>query len=121
MEKIVVDAEMLRAWAEILAPVDFTEDDLALDAIRAVPAGGHHFGTAHTLERYQSAFHRPILSDWSNFENWTDAGSRTATDRASDVWKRLRAGYEPPPLDPAVAEAVDAFVARRAEAIGAGG
>jgi trimethylamine--corrinoid protein Co-methyltransferase len=121
MEKIVVDAEMLRAWAEILAPVDFTEDDLALDTIRAVPAGGHHFGTAHTLERYQSAFHRPILSDWSNFENWTDAGSRTATDRASDVWKRLRAGYEPPPLDPAVAEAIDAFVARRAEAIGAGG
>jgi trimethylamine--corrinoid protein Co-methyltransferase len=121
MEKIVVDAEMLRGWAEILAPVDFTDDDLALASIRDVPAGGHHFGTAHTLERYQSAFYRPILSDWSNYENWTDAGSRTATDRASEIWKRLRDGYEAPPLDTAVADAVDDYVARRTAAIRAGG
>ena len=34
LEKIVVDAEMLRGWAEILKPVDFSDDDLGLDAIR---------------------------------------------------------------------------------------
>jgi trimethylamine--corrinoid protein Co-methyltransferase len=121
MEKIVVDAEMLRGWAEILSPLDFTDEDLAVASIREVPAGGHHFGTAHTLARYQTAFHRPILADWSNFENWTDGGSQTATERATGVWKRLRDGYVPPSLDPAVAEAVDDYVARRSEAILAGG
>jgi trimethylamine---corrinoid protein Co-methyltransferase len=80
MEKIVVDAEMLRGWAEILQPVEFTDDDLALDAIKRGRAGGHHFGTPHTLARYETAFYRPILSDWSNFENWTDAGVREAVD-----------------------------------------
>ena len=113
LEKIVVDAELLRNWAEILRPVSFSEDDLAVDAIKGVAAGGHFFGEAHTLARYEAAFYRPLLSDWSNFENWTDAGSRNATERATGIWKKTLADYVPPPLDPAVQEAIDAYVARR--------
>ncbi len=37
---------------------------------RAFEPGGHFFGSAHTLARYETAFYRPLLSDWSNFENW---------------------------------------------------
>lgn len=115
LEKIVVDAEMLRSWAECLKPIEFSHDDIAVAAIRGVQPGGHYFGEAHTLARYESAFYRPILSDWSNFENWTEAGSRNATERATAVWKQMLAEYQPPPLDPAVKEAVEAFVARRSE------
>jgi trimethylamine---corrinoid protein Co-methyltransferase len=113
LEKIVVDAELLRNWAEILKPVSFSDDDLAVDAIKGVAAGGHFFGAPHTLARYQTAFYRPLLSDWSNFENWRDAGSHSATERATVIWKKLLADYQPPPLDPAVREAIAAFVARR--------
>src|ERR1700756_2492695 len=113
LEKIVVDAELLRNWAEILKPVSFSDDDLAVDAIKETAAGGHFFGAAHTLARYQSAFYRPLLSDWSNFENWRDAGSRSATERATGIWKKLPADYAPPPLDPAVSEAIAAYVGRR--------
>jgi trimethylamine---corrinoid protein Co-methyltransferase len=113
LEKIVVDAELLRNWAEILKRVSFSDDDLAVDAIKEVAAGGHFFGAPHTLARYESAFYRPLLSDWSNFENWRDAGSRTATERATGIWKRLLADYVPPPLDPAVREATAAYVERR--------
>jgi trimethylamine---corrinoid protein Co-methyltransferase len=118
LEKIVVDAELLRNWAEILKPLDFSDDDLAVDAIKGIAAGGHFFGAAHTLARYQSAFYRPLLSDWSNFENWTDAGARNATQRATLIWKKLLAGYVPPPLEPAVKEAIAAYVARRRQEIG---
>jgi trimethylamine--corrinoid protein Co-methyltransferase len=113
LEKIVVDAELLRNWAEILKPVTVSDDDLAVDAIKEIAAGGHFFGSAHTLQRYESAFYRPLLSDWSNFENWRDAGSRTATERATGIWKTLLAEYVPPPLDPAVREAIADYVARR--------
>ncbi len=118
MEKIVLDAEVLRGWAEILKPFDFTDDDLALDAIGAVAAGGHFFGSPHTLARYETAFHRPLVSDWSNYENWRDGGGKTATERALAVWKRARDEYVPPPLDPAVAEELDAYVARRKAELG---
>lgn len=118
MEKIIVDAEMLRGWAEILKPLAFSDDDMGLDAIREVAPGGHHFGTAHTLARYQTAFYQPLLSDWSNFENWSDAGGRNATERAGELWRKLRDEYVAPPLDPAIGEAVDAYVARRKAEIG---
>jgi trimethylamine--corrinoid protein Co-methyltransferase len=113
LEKIIVDAELLRSWAEILKPVHFNDDDLAVEAIKGVAAGGHFFGEAHTLARYESAFYRPLLSDWSNFENWTQAGARSATERATDIWKRMLSEYVPPPLDPAVREAIGAYVERR--------
>jgi trimethylamine---corrinoid protein Co-methyltransferase len=118
LEKIVVDAELLRNWAEILKPIDFSDDDLAVDAIKETAAGGHFFGSAHTLARYERAFYRPLLSDWSNFENWKQAGARNATDRATLIWKKLLAEYAPPPLDPAVREAIDAYVQRRRQELG---
>jgi trimethylamine--corrinoid protein Co-methyltransferase len=119
LEKIVVDAEMLRGWAEVLKPVAFDDDDLAVDAIKGVEPGGHFFGTAHTLARYEHAFHRPLLSDWSNYESWVEAGSRDATHRATGIWKRLLAEYTPPPLDLAVREALDDYIARRCGELGA--
>lgn len=115
LEKIVVDAELLRGWAELLRPIAFDDDDLALATIAAVPPGGHFFGTAHTLARYETAFYRPLLSDWSSFESWAEAGSRDATQRATALWQRLLAEYAAPPLDPAVREALEAYVARRSE------
>lgn len=118
LEKIVVDAEMLRNWAQMLAPVEFSEDDLAVDAIKAVDAGGHFFGSPHTMARYETAFYRPLLSDWTNFENWTDAGARNATERATGIWKKLLEEYSPPPLEADVKEAIDAYVAKRTEEIG---
>jgi len=118
LEKIVVDAELLRSWAEILQPIAFTDDDLAVDAIKGVEPGGHFFGTAHTLARFEQAFYRPLLSDWSNFENWSEAGAKDATRRATDAWKRLLAEYSPPPLDAAVREAVDEYIVRRSAELG---
>ncbi len=113
LEKIVVDAELLRNWAEILKPLSFDEEDLAVQAIKEVAVGGHFFGSAHTLARYESAFYRPLLSDWSSFESWTEAGSRNATERATGIWKKLLSEYSPPPLDPAIREAIGAYVLRR--------
>ena len=58
---------------------------------------------------------RRSLSDWRNFETWHDDGAIDATRRANRIWKELLAAYEPPPMDPAVAEEIAAFVARRKE------
>ena len=38
-----------------------------------------------------AAFYEPLVSDWSNFGQWTEAGSRDATQRANETWKRVLA------------------------------
>ncbi len=112
-EKLILDAELLQMMAEVLQPLVVDEASLGFDAIADVGPGGHFFGTAHTLERYETAFYQPLLSDWRNFETWQADGARTATERANVIWKQLLAAAVPPPMDPAVTEALDAFVARR--------
>ena len=112
-EKFIIDAEMVQMMQAFLKPLDTSEEELGLDAIAEVGPGGHFFGCDHTMARYETAFYRPMLSDWRNFENWRDAGAVETSDRATRIWKQLLADYEAPPLDPAIAEELDAFVARR--------
>ncbi|MEA2608401.1 MAG: trimethylamine---corrinoid protein Co-methyltransferase [Chloroflexota bacterium] len=112
-EKLILDAEILQMMSEVLQPVVVDEASLGLDAIAEVGPGGHFFGSAHTLERFETAFYRPILSDWRNYETWAEDGARSATQRANGIWKQLLAESEPPPLDQAAAEAIAEFVARR--------
>jgi trimethylamine--corrinoid protein Co-methyltransferase len=112
-EKLILDAEILQMMSEVLAPIRVDEAELGVEALAEVGPGGHFFAAPHTLERYETAFYQPLISDWRNFETWQEDGSLTATQRANRVWKQLLAEYEPPPLDPAVADALDAFVARR--------
>ena len=112
-EKLILDAELLQQMAEVLVPFPVDDASLGLDAIAEVGPGGHFFGTAHTLERFETAFYQPMLSDWRNFETWQEDGERTATQRANRIWKQLLAEYVPPPLGPGAAEALDDFVDRR--------
>ncbi len=118
-EKFIVDVDLLQMVAELLTPLDVSEAGLGLDAIRDVGPGGHYFGTAHTLERFETAFYAPIISDWRNFETWAEAGSPTAIQKANAVWQKELAAYERPAMDPAIEEELDAFVAKRKEQGGA--
>ena len=119
-EKFILDVEILQNVAEFLKPIEFTEDDLGFDAIASVGTGGHFFGAAHTMARYETAFYRPMLSDWSNHGAWTAAGSKDALTRATELWQRALAEYQEPELPEDRREALDAYVARRKEEIGDG-
>jgi len=112
-EKVIIDAEMLQMMAEMMKPLEFNDAEFGLSAMEEVGPGGHYFGCAHTMERYETAFYSPILSDWQNFENWEEAGSLDATTRAHKIYKQLLADYQPPAMDPAIAEELDQFVERR--------
>jgi trimethylamine--corrinoid protein Co-methyltransferase len=119
-EKFLVDIEILQTMSEFLQPLQVNEDELAFSAIEEVGPGGHFFGAAHTLERYERAFYAPILSDWRNFENWQLAGAEDATTRANRLWKQALSEYQPPPLEEDRADELAAFVARRKEEGGVG-
>lgn len=112
-EKLILDAEMLQMMAEYLRPIEVNDDELALDAIVEVGPGGHHFGTSHTLARYETAFYAPIVSNRQNYEAWEEAGSIDSGARANAIWKQLLQEYTQPPLDPAIDEALVDYVSRR--------
>ena len=64
------------------------------------------------MERYETAFNAPLVSNWDNYETWMERGAPTAEVRANEVWKQLLKDYEQPPIDPGVDEALKDYVAR---------
>jgi trimethylamine--corrinoid protein Co-methyltransferase len=112
-EKVILDAELLGMVAAFLDPVVVDDDTLAFSAMEEVGPGGHFFGAAHTQSRYKTAFHKPMLSDWRNWETWEEAGAPQVPGKANRLWKELLAAYQAPPIDAAVAEELQAFVDRR--------
>ncbi len=117
-EKIIVDCEMLQHMRAMLEPLKIDLTETGLEAMREVGPGGHFFGCAHTMERYKNAFYEPFLSDWQNSENWLLAGGKDATTRATEIWPKILKEFEPPPSDPSVVEAMEAYMAKRKEALG---
>jgi trimethylamine---corrinoid protein Co-methyltransferase len=119
LEKFVIDVEMLQMFASLMQPVVCNEDTLAASAFDEIEPGGHFFGTQHTLARYETAFYTPLLSDWSNFETWTENGALDTTQRANRIARNVLADFTPPPLDEARLEEIDAFIEKRVRAGGA--
>jgi trimethylamine--corrinoid protein Co-methyltransferase len=112
-EKYVLDLENLGMMQHFLTQLEVSDETLALDAIREVGPGGHHFGTAHTQARFATEFYATTTQDRLGYETWAAAGGWDAPTRAHHLWKELLAAYEPPALEASLKEALDDYVARR--------
>jgi len=119
-EKFILDIEIIQNMIEFMKPMKFDADELGLETIKSVTTGGHFFGTDHTMARYETAFYSPMLSDWTNYENWEMAGAKTALDRATELWQQSLRDYEEPKMPEDRKEALDDYVTRRRIEIGTG-
>lgn len=117
-EKFVMDIDQLAMMQSLAAGMDLTERGQAMDAFREVGPGSHFLGSAHTLAHFEHAFHQSNIADYSSYEQWSDEGGLTAEQRAHGVWKRMLADYADPGLDPALDEALRAFMAKRRGELG---
>ncbi|MDA3857376.1 MAG: trimethylamine methyltransferase family protein, partial [Roseovarius sp.] len=112
-EKFVMDADQLGTLHHLARGIDIGEDAQAMDAIREVGPGGHYLGCAHTQANFKSAFWRSDLFDYKPFETWSEEGERDTMVLANARVKKMLGDYRQPPLDPAITEALAAFVATR--------
>lgn len=114
-EKLVMDADRLGSYQKLLGGLEVDDNSLARDAYEEVDAGGHFLGSSHTMRNYKTAFYEPALSDSENVESWEEKGSTDMRTRAYERWNTLLNQYEPPPIDEATDEALQAFIAKRKE------
>ncbi|MEM7250700.1 MAG: trimethylamine methyltransferase family protein [Pseudomonadota bacterium] len=109
-EKFVMDADQLAMVERFLLGVDLSPNGQAMDAIAEVGPGQHHLGSSHTQANFETAFYRSPLADNNSFEQWSAEGGLDMAVRANQRWKSELARYEAPPLDPAIDEALIAFI-----------
>lgn len=112
-EKFVIDADQAGMMQVMLGGVDLSENGQAMDAIREVGPGKHFLGCSHTQANFEHAFYRSPIADNNSFEQWDAEGRQDIAQRANARWKRLLSEYQAPTLDPAVDEALQAYIAQR--------
>jgi trimethylamine--corrinoid protein Co-methyltransferase len=112
-EKFVMDTDQAGMMQTFLAGVDMSDNGQAMDAIREVGPGKHFLGCAHTQANFETAFYRSTLADNNSYEQWEAEGASDMSRRANTLWKKQLAEYQPPPLDPAIDEALLDFMQRR--------
>ena len=112
-EKFVLDEDQASMAAAYLEGVDTTDNGYALDAMLGGGPGQHFLGSPHTLANFETAFWRSELSNNDSFEQWELDGGLDAAPRANRRWQPRLAETAPPPLDPAIDEALLAWIDER--------
>ena len=112
-EKLVLDADQLGVLHHLARGIQMDENGQAMDAIREVGPGGHYLGCAHTQANFKTAFWRTEVLNYKPFETWAEEGALDTYQLAAQRVKKVLADYEQPAMDPAIDEALRAFVAER--------
>jgi len=112
-EKFVMDCDQLAMMQRLTEGYDLTENGQGMDAHREVGPGSHYLGCAHTQANFETAFIRSELTDNNSFEQWQAEGELDMVQRANAHWKKQLDEYQAPAIDPAVDEALIAFMTER--------
>ncbi len=112
-EKFVMDADQLGTLHHLAKGIDMSETGQAMDAIREVGPGGHYLGCAHTQANFKQAFWRTELLDYKPYETWEEEGGRDTVQLARERVTKLLNDYQKPAMDPAIEEALNAYVAQK--------
>lgn len=113
MGKFVADAEQNLLIAKYAQGISFDHFDEALEAVRRIGPGGHYLGDAFTLKHFREAFIAPEMLDYLSHEQWKAKGEKPMDQRCREKAAELLAEFQPPPMDPALRDALNDFVACR--------
>lgn len=111
-EKTILDADLCGKIARFFDGIDLSENAQAMSAIAETGPGQHFLGSDHTRLNFMSALFRPLTPDNNSFEQWQAEGGNDAATRANALWKKQLENYQDPGLDPAIDEALLAYVER---------
>jgi len=108
----VAICDEIAAWIRAAtAPVEISDETLALDLIDELGPDGSFLDTPHTFGHYRDRWY-PTLIERGSHGAWTGRGSMTMAERAAARVDALLEAHKPPPLPDAVAAAIDEILKR---------
>jgi trimethylamine--corrinoid protein Co-methyltransferase len=112
--QLVIDNEIVQYVRRVVEGFEFSEEAMAVDAIREVGPGGHFLDHPTTVAHCRDAFWAPELFEHRMLAQWREAGARSLPERAREIARRRIAQHEFE-LPAEVRRELDAIVARAAE------
>jgi trimethylamine--corrinoid protein Co-methyltransferase len=107
--KTVIDFEQVDAFYHFCQGCRFDDLDEIFETVKEVGPGGHFLGAAHTRKSHLFRF---LSQNNAPFEQWEAEGRKDSNQAGIDKARAWLKRYEPPPIDPAVDQALLEFIAR---------
>ena len=111
VEQIVICDELINYVKRFMAPLEVSDETLALDVIDQVGPFGDFLGTDHTRRHYKEDWY-PKLFDRRNHADWAAAGGKSLRQRAQEKVLGILDRYQPEPLPADVQRRLDEIVAQ---------
>jgi trimethylamine--corrinoid protein Co-methyltransferase len=112
-EKFIADEDLCGSVKQLMKPLEFSDDALALELIREMGTSSDYLMQDHTLNRCRTEFFVPDLSIRTLHNNWLEMAPREITARAGILLEKRLAEYEKPEIDEALEKRLVAYVAKR--------
>jgi len=116
-EKLIIDADRLGGYQKLLGGLDLDDNAIGRSAYDDVEPAGHFLGSAHTMSNYETAYYDAVMSNSDSCEQWEEDGAKDTERRAFERWNQMLNEYEAPPLDEAIDEELQAFIAKKKESM----
>ena len=84
LEELVMVDEFIARDRRLLAPVEVSDDTLAVDVLVAVGPGGDYLGQRHTRKHLRANQWRPRLLNRASYDRWHEAGALDLTGAARE-------------------------------------
>lgn len=110
LEKIVLDAELAEYAARFFVPLEFNEENMAVDVIKKVGIQGHYVTQPHTLKHCRKEHHCPSFFNRQTYENWVKGGARDALAAAHEKVLSILDCYERPAMDGNIERELDRYL-----------
>lgn len=108
LELIVIEDEIVSMIKADSTPLEFSEENLALDLVHEHALKGDFMGTEHTRRHCREGW-QPRLIDRQNHDQWVAAGGTTMRERARMVIDEILAEEPRLALTPEIAQQIKAI------------
>jgi trimethylamine--corrinoid protein Co-methyltransferase len=114
LAQLVICNEIV-GWIEhVVAPVEISDETLALDLIDEIGPDGQFLESDHTMAHFRERWY-PGVFERGNYDQWQAKGGKSLGERAAEQVRQILAEHEPEPLPEEVAQKLKEII-RRAEA-----
>lgn len=98
-EKLIIDAEIIGMAKRLMAGIQARDEPVARDLMRQTAHKANFLSHTHTHKWFRKELYIPTpLLDRGSLDAWRLAGSKSITDRASEIIDGLLSSYQPSPL-----------------------
>jgi trimethylamine--corrinoid protein Co-methyltransferase len=111
LAQLVLCDEIVGWVKHFVAPVEVSDETLALDLIDEIGPDGQFLDTEHTLAHFREHWY-PTVFDRHNYDRWQAAGGKSLAERAVERVSKILAEHQPEPLPGDIARKVKAIVQR---------